>query len=296
MSSTPDFLIIGAMKSATSTLHEQLARQPGFFMSTPKEPNFFSDDQIYARGFEWYRSLFAGGAEAMFRGESSTHYSKLPTHPHAVERIARHLPHAKLIYVMRHPIDRLVSHYIHDWSERRIDVPIDQAIARHPDLVQYGLYAMQLRPYLTHFGDDRVLPVFFDRLRTQPSQELARVCRFLGYGREPRWHADVERQNVSSQRMRRSPLRDAVVEQPLLRSLRRTLVPKAVRERVRDLWRMKESPTLSAERRNELAARFDEDLADLGAWLGIDLCCDNFSRVTCSRDLSWSRCAPGHAA
>lgn len=97
MSPAPDFLIIGAMKSATSTLHEQLARQPGVFMSTPKEPNFFSDDPIYARGFEWYRGLFAGGAEALLRGESSTHYTKLPTHPHAVERIARHLPQVKLI-------------------------------------------------------------------------------------------------------------------------------------------------------------------------------------------------------
>lgn len=296
MSPAPDFLIIGAMKSATSTLHEQLARQPGVFMSTPKEPNFFSDDPIYARGFEWYRGLFAGGAEALLRGESSTHYTKLPTHPHAVERIARHLPQVKLIYVMRHPIDRLISHYIHDWSERRIEEPIEQAIERHPELVAYGRYAMQLRPYLTRFGDDRVLPVFFDRLRTEPHQELVRICRFLGYGREPRWHADVERQNVSSQRMRRSPLRDAVVEQPLLRVLRRALVPKALRERIRDLWRMKEPPALSPERRNALAACFDEDLAELGAWLGIDLRCDNFSRVTCAPDLSWSRCAPGHAA
>ena len=46
----PDFIVIGAMKSATTTLHEQLARQPGFFMSRPKEPNFFSDDENYGRG------------------------------------------------------------------------------------------------------------------------------------------------------------------------------------------------------------------------------------------------------
>ena len=54
----PDFIVIGAMKSATTTLHEQLARQPGVFMSRPKEPNFFSDDAIYARGWGWYSSLF----------------------------------------------------------------------------------------------------------------------------------------------------------------------------------------------------------------------------------------------
>ena len=60
MSRLPDFIVMGAMKCATSTLHEQLAAQPGFFMSKPKEPNFFSDDEIYARGLDWYRSLFAG--------------------------------------------------------------------------------------------------------------------------------------------------------------------------------------------------------------------------------------------
>ena len=56
----PHFLVIGAMKSATSTLHNQLAAQPGIFMSTPKEPNFFSDDTVYAQGLAWYHGLFSG--------------------------------------------------------------------------------------------------------------------------------------------------------------------------------------------------------------------------------------------
>ena len=59
----PDFIVIGAMKSATTTLHEQLARQPGVIMSRPKEPNFFSDDRIYARGWGWYSSLFRPAAK-----------------------------------------------------------------------------------------------------------------------------------------------------------------------------------------------------------------------------------------
>ena len=57
----PDFIVIGAMKSATTTLHEQLARQPGIFMSRPKEPNFFSDDENYARGWGWYGVAFPAG-------------------------------------------------------------------------------------------------------------------------------------------------------------------------------------------------------------------------------------------
>ena len=80
----PDFIVVGAMKSATTTLHEQLARQPGVFMSRPKEPNFFSDDAIYARGWGWYSSLFraASAADASRRVEHALHQaSHLPVGP-----------------------------------------------------------------------------------------------------------------------------------------------------------------------------------------------------------------------
>ena len=65
----PDFLIIGAMKCGTSTLQAQLAAQPGIFMTTPKEPNFFSDDAIYANGLGWYEDLFAGAGPDDRKGE-----------------------------------------------------------------------------------------------------------------------------------------------------------------------------------------------------------------------------------
>ncbi len=81
MSRLPDFIIIGAMKSATTTLHGLLASQPGVFMSTPKEPCFFSDDEVWARGVGWYASLFEAAPAGALLGESSTHYTKLPTYP-----------------------------------------------------------------------------------------------------------------------------------------------------------------------------------------------------------------------
>ena len=73
-------MIIGAMKSGTRSLHDQLDLQPGFFMSDPKEPCYFSDDDVFDRGEDWYRGLFSGAGAGDLRGESSTHYTKLPTH------------------------------------------------------------------------------------------------------------------------------------------------------------------------------------------------------------------------
>jgi len=289
----PDFIVIGAMKAATSTLHEQLSKQPGVFMSTPKEPNFFSDDDVYSRGLEWYASLFEGADEHALCGESSTHYTKLPTHPRTAERLARALPEAKLIYVIRHPIDRLLSHYVHAWTQREISGSIELAVRRHPELVDYGRYWMQLQPYLKRFGRDRVLLVAQPRLRTRPRAELERICSWLGVEGPVRWHDDSARQNVSSHRMRRSPIRDALVYAPGLSWARRTLVPPVVRDRVKRLWQMRRGPELSERLRGELVEVFDQDLAMLGEHLGAPLSCHRFDELTREAPLEWTNQATG---
>ena len=282
----PDFVIIGAMKCATSTLHVQLAEQPGFFMSEPKEPNFFSDDDQYALGERWYLDLFRDAPAGAMRGESSTHYTKLPTYPKTIDRLVEVLPDARFVYIMRHPIDRLVSHYIHDWTERKITCPIDEAVDRHTDLIDYGCYAMQMRPWLDRFGSERILPVFLERLKADPQLALERVCRFLGYDGEPVWR-DEQRANVSSTRLRKSKMRDLVVNAPVLRTIRRTLVPQGLRDRVKLLWRMKKRPELSQIVRDRLAKRFDKDLVDLGRWLGAELSCETYATAVASSDLDW---------
>lgn len=270
-------MIIGAMKCATSTLHTQLMKQPEIFMTELKEPNFFSDDEEYAKGMDWYCSLFEGSEAAILRGESSTHYTKLPTYPKTIERIQQHCPDAKFIYVIRHPIDRLVSQYIHEWSQRVISVEINQAISQHPELIDYSRYTMQLQPYFDTFGRDKVLPIFFENLLAQPQLQLEQVCQFLGYLGQPTWQVEVGAQNASNERLITSKWRDALVETPGLRELRQWLIPKSFRTWVRGLWTMQERPELTAENIKYLQEVFDEDLAILGSWLGIEsLCCENF--------------------
>jgi len=283
----PDFVVIGAMKCATSTLHEQLAAQPGFFMSRPKEPNFFSDDDVWARGMDWYQGLFADAPPGALRGESSTHYTKLPTHPDALPRLAEALGPRRFVYVMRHPVDRLVSHYIHEWTQRTIEVPMDEAVHRHPELVDYGCYAMQLRPWFERFGREAVLPVFFERLAEEPDAELLRVARFLGSHEAVRFQSGLGAQNVSRDRLRKSPLRDALLRLPGATTLRRTLVPRALRDRIKARWQMRDRPELSAPTRSALERRFDEDLAELGSWLGTPLRCEGFAETVRGRALDW---------
>lgn len=273
----PDFVIIGAMKCATSTLHDQLARQSGVFMSTPKEPNFFSDDEQWAQGLRWYGSLFEPAQPDDLCGESSTHYTKLPAYPDTVSRLSAHVPDAKFIYIMRDPIDRLVSQYIHEWSMRNISVPIDEAVRIHHELLDYSKYSMQIRPWLERFGHAKVLPVFFERLTNRPDAEFDRICRFLGLDDTRSWYKEAEAKNVSSQRTQRSPFRDQVLSIPALKTLRRTLLPESVRERIKSRWRIEQRPELSQEAWLWLTKQLDSDIRELGQMLGIDLDCGSFS-------------------
>jgi hypothetical protein len=293
----PDFIIIGAMKCATSTLHEQLARQPGIFMSTPKEPNFFSDDGQFARGIEWYHSLFRDAAAGDLCGESSTHYTKLPTHPRTVGRMAETLVgRVKLIYIMRHPFDRLRSHYVHEWSKQVIRVGIDEAVARHPELIEYGRYGMQLEPYFEAFGRRNILPVFFDRIATAPQDEFERICRFIGYRERPEWVCDLPEQNVSSRRLRRTWFRNLLLESRQIRALARRFVPKWGRNFIESCWAVRVNTELSPDVRRRLTDMFDEDLGRLGRWLGLDLNCRTFREVGGTTAAEWVDEARGKVA
>ncbi len=285
----PDFIIIGAMKCATSTLHEQLARQSGIFMSNPKEPNFFSDDGQWDRGLSWYRELFAGAKPGELCGESSTHYTKLPTYPRTIDRMRAHvLQGVKLVYIMRHPIDRLVSQYIHEWTQGVVSGTIDEALDSHPEMIEYSRYAMQLKPFIDTWGSESILPLFFERFTAHQQETLERVCRFIGHARQPKWDDTLGEQNVSRERMRRSAWRDAFVKFPGMTTLRRAFVPQSVRNRIKGAWIMKQRPVLSDASVVRLKGIFDADLTTLGAWLGVDgLCCDNFISVAAKAHPSW---------
>jgi len=286
-STKPDFIIIGAMKCATSTLHEQLATHASFFMTTPKEPNFFSDDDVYSRGYAWYESLFAGAAEGLITGESSTHYTKLPSHPKTLERLTAFCPQVKCIYIMRHPIDRLVSHYIHEWTMGVISCDIDKAIKRFPELIEYGRYNYQIEPYLQAFGPANVLPLFAERLRGNPQRELQTVFDFLGVMETPVWQEDL-RSNVSAERLRVCGWRDAIVRNPVVTVVRRTLVPKSVRQRIRKIWTMKDRPQLSAQSLEKVENIFNQDLQLLGKKLGLALTCNTLKKcVTAPEKIGW---------
>lgn len=261
----PDYIIIGAMKCGTSTLAAQLGGQEGVFMTTPKEPNYFSDDDVFTLGQDWYAGLFADAAVNDIKGEASTHYTKLPTYPDTVSRMQAVVPQPRLVYMIRDPMVRLVSHYIHAWSEAETAQPLEQALSDMPNLVDYGCYGMQIAPFVQAFGAKAILLTSLERLKSDPEAELARIARHIGHVGPTAWQEEAATQNVSSERMRKLPLQGLLIDNPVARALRRTLVPKSLRAAVRQTRQMTDRPSIPSSHRAALEARFLEDRAQLAA-------------------------------
>jgi len=276
----PDFIIIGAMKSATSTLHEQLSLQDGIFMTTPKEPNYFSDDEVYAKGDGWYEALFFCAKVGDLCGESSTHYTKLPDYPLTLSRMSGKLKSPKLVYVMRHPVDRLVSHYIHQWSRQVITCDINQAINDYDELIDYGCYAKQIKPYIAEYGIENILFIFMEAIKERPQEQLNKVASFIGYRGQVLWQETLPQQNVSSERIRTFPGYKLLIDNTFMARLRRNFIPRFVRGAIKGKLMKKNRPEITAVNKERLENRFDLDLMELAEILGCEnLTCDNYKSV-----------------
>jgi len=267
--SRPDYMIIGAMKCGTSSLAAQLGAQDGLFMTEPKEPYYFSDDEVFAKGPEWYAGLYAGAAPGDLKGEATTHYTKRPDYPETIARIQAAGLQPKLIYMIRDPMARAVSHYIHAWSEGWLTDPIETALESYPRLVEYGLYGWQVAPWIEAFGQDAVLLTSLERQKAEPEAELARIAAHIGLPGPVRL-PQVAAQNVSSERVKKLPLHGLLVDHPVSAALRRVLVPKALRTAIRNARKIKDRPEILDAARPGLEARFAKDREVLAGFFPSD--------------------------
>lgn len=270
----PDYIILGAMKCGTSTLAAQLGGQSGIFMTDPKEPNFFSDDENYAKGQEWYADLFAGAAPGDIKGEGSTHYTKRPALPKTVARMTEMLSDVRLVYMIRNPISRIVSHYIHEWSQAVLSDTLCVELEQHTPLIEYGLYGWQIEPFIEAYGRDAILLTSLERMKADPEGELRRVAAHIGYEQTPVWIEEQSAANVSAQRTRKLPLHDLLVDHPIATTLRRNLVPKQMRNWVREARQYKGRPEIPDATRQSLETRFLEDREQLASFFPGDASLD----------------------
>lgn len=177
----PNLLIVGAGKSGTTSLHEYLRLHPEITMSTPKELKFFSADDWQGR-VDRYRSQ--GWESSRVRGESSPGYTMFPFLPSVADRVQELIPDAKLIYLVRDPVDRAIAHYAEFIALRFEDRPIATALAEVDNPANPYLctsrYATQLRRYLRLFDADQILVIDRDDLLDRRAETLRETFSFLG--------------------------------------------------------------------------------------------------------------------
>jgi hypothetical protein len=179
---TPDFLIIGAMKSGTTTLYKYLDEHPNIFVPRPrKEPGYFSREHVYQNGRDWYLSLFQNARPDQWVGEASTCYSRWPHFVDVPERIFNFNKDVKLIYILRHPVDRAYSHYGHllFYANKKYR-SLDEALDAEPEILDASKYMAQINRFLQYFPKEQLLLVDFEELVSNPHAILQQVQAFIG--------------------------------------------------------------------------------------------------------------------
>lgn len=219
----PDLVIAGAARSGTSFLAAQLGAHPRIDPGSIKEPNFFS--RHLDRGIDWYDGLFAPRAEGVLRMDASVSYT-YPQFPGALQRLATAAPDALVVYVVRDPLPRAVSHYLYYRHYfRREDAPdFGAAIAANELYVGASDYRRWLCELSAHYDRERVLVVPFPAVAD--GDVTAQICSRLDLAApsELPAHAAGYRNNVVA--FRHEWLRMAS------RTLRRSRLYPIVRERL----------------------------------------------------------------
>lgn len=176
----PNLVVIGAPKAGTTSLHEYLALHPEIFMSTPKELKFFTAKNWRSRIDEYSRRF----AAAPIRGESSPNYSLYPFGPSVAERMRELIPDARVIYLVREPIERAIAHYVEAVALRFENRPVGEALGDRANpanpYICGSSYGMQIERFYRQFSPDRVLVLDQTDLLTRRAPTLRRVFSFLG--------------------------------------------------------------------------------------------------------------------
>jgi hypothetical protein len=174
----PNLVVIGAQKCGTSALHYYLSLHPEVSMSNPKELNFFIKPQWDRESVEWYESHFQEPTKV--RGESSPNYTTQPKKKGAARRMHSLIPEAKLIYMVRDPLERIVSAYIHNVSEGRETKDLFEALThqRSTYLVR-SAYHRQVTRFMKFYPRSQLLVLEQDDLLERREETLRQLFRFL---------------------------------------------------------------------------------------------------------------------
>jgi hypothetical protein len=271
----PNLIIIGGLKCGTTSIHHYLGLHPEVQMSKPKELNFFVSELNLDLGLDWYRSRFDG--RFAVRGESSPHYTNLPRFQGVAERIQTHCPDAKLLYMIRDPIKRILSHWVHAKGAGYESGELEDVLSR-PDTgyVQRSMYWMQLQPYLERFDRERIELISSEELQADRQGTMRKAFRFVGVDEDfTHEQFDREWEKSSAKSGDKYQVMERLIKLPGLRSFDRNFdrLPESMRWVVEKIVHDPDKPSapkpkLSDEMFEQMRGWFREDVASLQEFAG----------------------------
>jgi hypothetical protein len=279
----PNFFIVGAMKSGTTSLYEHLKKHPQVFFPELKEPHYFADCQApadapyeVARDYyccnnrEGYLHLYASSGGFAAAGDASPSYlwdEKAPARIHSV------CPQARIIAILRDPILRAHSQYLMNLFSGAESLPFPEALRQDSArknrtwwtarlYVDFGMYHDQLRRYIDIFGREQVLVLLFDDLKKSPQELFASVARHIGIDPQPPETADLSEAH-NPYRMPRAGGLYRFARKAISRDLRNRIFPPALQHWLRytPLLYDRRKPPLDDESRAILQEIYKPEIA-----------------------------------
>ncbi len=267
----PNFFVVGAHKAGTTSLDAHLKRHPEVFLPTTKEPRYFAPGAPNRVTLDEYRSLYAGVAGYKAIGDISPFYLPTEESPNLIREVC---PAARIIVILRDPVERSYSHFLHFQRAGKDRVEsFREALDRYQDrsakgwsfsqeYVEHGLYHAQVRRYLDAFGSEAVLVLLFEDLARGPNQLLAQIARHIGVDPGFFEERDVSEVHNPYYVPKSAPVR-------WIQNLKVTRrVPASLKMAVRPFLFNMEKPPLDDESRRLLQDLYDADLTRLEELLG----------------------------
>ncbi len=234
----PNFFIVGAPRAGTTSLYDYLNRTEGVYMSTRKEPHYFTtfgESFLYPppiRDKKKYLELFSNVKDEKVIGEGSTSYLRDPKVPKLIHKVS---PNAKIIIILRHPVERAYSNYLlrvssgktYSFSEatkKSIDSDYDQYDGT---VVHAGWYYKQVKGYQDVFGVDKVKILIFEEFIREPKKAIKEVLEFLEVESNPPESVELVHNILTKPR---GKISTSILTNKTIRQSGRKILPESVAE------------------------------------------------------------------
>jgi hypothetical protein len=267
----PNLIIIGAMKAGTTSLHHYLSAHPEIYMSKTKELNFFNTSLNWQKGVDWYKAQFS--ADYPWRGESSPNYSKWEG---TAERMFKVIPEAKLIYILRHPVDRFVSECNHRQLDPNTEV-MNIKQGKVSEIYTNGLYHKWYKAYTQVYSKEQILVITSENLKHERKRTLIEVFNFLKLDFDT-YDFNAEKVNIEQHKTDEKPLAREAIQKlnrsdfySGLKKIIRPLIPilKPIQRKL--FYKERVIKVLSAENKQFLKAAYKKDIENLEKSLNVIL-------------------------